>query len=56
VGIAVGNGLLAATLGSWEGIVAGGLVLGAGLGISSVAANQIGTPVARRVRAARRGS
>jgi MFS family permease len=54
-GIAVGNGLLAATLGSGWGIVAGGLVLGAGLGIASVAANQIGTTVAPEVQGSASG-
>jgi MFS family permease len=48
-GIAAGNALLAATSGSAWGIVAGGLVLGLGLGTASVAANQIGTTVAPEV-------
>ncbi|WP_138732723.1 MFS transporter [Modestobacter excelsi] len=43
--IAVGDLLLAASAGSRAGIVAGGVVLGVGLGIASVAANQIGTSV-----------
>jgi hypothetical protein len=44
-GIAAGNLLLAATYGSVPGILAGVLVAGAGLGVASVAATEIGTDV-----------
>jgi MFS family permease len=54
-GIAAGNALLAATSGSGWGIVAGGLVLGLGLGTASVAANQIGTTVAPEVEGSAAG-
>jgi MFS family permease len=53
--IALGDLLLAATTGSRAGIVAGGVVLGAGLGVASVAANQIGTSVAPEIQGSASG-
>jgi MFS family permease len=45
LGIGAGNVLLAATSGTTAGVVAGGTVLGLGLGAASVAGNSIGTEV-----------
>ncbi len=44
-GIALGNALLALTVGTLGGVVAGAVAVGAGLGIASVAATTIGTDV-----------
>ncbi|PZA18843.1 MFS transporter, partial [Modestobacter versicolor] len=46
LGICAGNVLLAATFGTAWGVVAGGAVIGLGLGAASVAGNSIGTEVA----------
>lgn len=54
-GIAAGNAVLAVTSGSEWGIVAGGVLLGAGLGVASVAGNQIGTTVAPEVEGSASG-
>jgi MFS family permease len=54
-GIALGDGVLAATYGNWWGIVAGGVLLGGGLGIASVAGNQIGTSVAPEIEGSASG-
>jgi predicted MFS family arabinose efflux permease len=47
--IAVGQFVLAATLGSWWGVLVGVALAGAGLGPASVAATSIGTSVAERL-------
>jgi MFS family permease len=55
LGITAGNAVLAGTLGSWGGIVAGGAVIGLGLGAASVAATSIGTDVAHEMEASASG-
>jgi hypothetical protein len=55
LGIAAGDAVLAATSGTEWGIVAGGVLLGAGLGVASVAGNQIGTTVAPEVEGSASG-
>jgi MFS family permease len=53
--IAGGDAVLALTYGSGAGIVAGGVLLGFGLGTASVAANQIGTTVPAEVEGSASG-
>jgi predicted MFS family arabinose efflux permease len=54
-GIAAGDAVLALTYGSWWGIGAGGVLLGAGLGVASVAGNQVGTSVAPEIQGSASG-